>query len=205
MPTTIKDENGEEVTYYTEEDIAEERAKIEEDFEGKLKEKDEYIKEKLDQFVQGKKKAEETMTEAEKRDAEWQEKLEEAKKEVEQVKQMSQQERDSRLNDLKTVMFEQYGGSDEDVRKKLDEAYEIINIEATDAEGVRKRVEAAARYAGVSSDTSGSQDDGGYQVGGGFSRGRAPEFDKRSEDEKQADYSQFKSALNLELPDNNQQ
>ena len=52
MATTIINDEGQEVTVFTEEEIAEREAALKAEFEKQLADKDAHVKEKLDQFQQ---------------------------------------------------------------------------------------------------------------------------------------------------------
>lgn len=128
----------------------EEKARLQEDFEKQLAEKDEHLKKKTDEFVQAKqgmKGKEEGLTEKEQL---LEEKIAEAtriaQEAVSQVELAKTQKNDS----IKNMLIESLVGGDEDLKKKLSEAYDLVSI-PIEAEGdIQRRMSFAAGAIGIS-------------------------------------------------------
>lgn len=216
MPRTITDDEGNDIEVFTPEEVeAQQAAKVAEieaakqaeierleaekaEIEKALAEKDEHVKQKLDEFISGKKSVEQKEKTLEEQQAELAARL----KEIEEKSAADlAAERNARFNSLKNFMFQQYGAQDEEIKQKLEESYDLINVDVTDEAALQRRVEAAARLAGVGS--PGQKPTLYPGVGGGA----APDFsDAAKKTDEAADLDMFQKSLGLKkyLPDNNQ-
>lgn len=202
MPKIVENQDGAEETLYTPEEVqaeadrkaAEKEAAVKAEYEAKLAEKDEHHKKKLDEFVQGKKGIDE-------KEKEWNEKIETTKKTADEALTQLQQEKAARLNTVKEFMFEGYGATDPEIKKKLQEEYDLLNMPATTDEEIKARTIKAARNAGLA---SGAPSGFSVPMGGGY----APTF-KRDEGLKDSDHDSFLKETGLgdfgKLPEKNKQ
>jgi hypothetical protein len=178
-----------------------ESERLKEEYEGKLADKDKYVKEKLNEFIQGKKglseKEKELLREKEgisEKEREWEERLKAIEEKANLATEKVSEERQRRYDSLKEHIFEQYGGRDPELKKKLDAEWDLINIEVTSDEDVKRRAMKAAQNAGLSG--------GSNKVFTGFSGSYVPE-DKTGEKKKDENYTQFKQAIGVDRIFNN--
>lgn len=188
MPIKHEKDDGEEIEVYTAEEKAAEIAKIEADYQAKLAEKDEFMKKKTEEFVLGKKSVEHKETEKEK---EWNEKFEATKKLAEEAVAKAELEKNARLIAVRDFVFNQYGANDAETKKKLSDAWDLVNMPMDNEEQIKERARVAASIAGV-----GSVQVNSPVMGAPFSGGYAPTF-KREEGLKEEDHDRFKHELGL--------
>jgi len=202
MPKIIEDDNGNELTVYTAEELASERSKVEEEYKGKLAEKDEHVKKKLDEFMQGKKSVEQLSAEAEAKQKEVDAKIDGANKLAQDAIAKADAERQARLFAIRDYMFEQYGSTDPEVKKKLLEGWDLANVPMDNEENIKRRVQVAASIAGVNGQVAVNP-----VYGAPFSVGYAPQFNQKKEGVSDAEHELFKQELGLGnfIPKNKQE
>lgn len=152
MPKTITNEDGSTEEVFTKEEL-----------EAQLKEKDEHVKTKLEEFQKGK-------TAQELADIKRDEEIAAAKKiAAEAIEKVSQAEQ-GRINTVKNYIAEQYVGQDADLRTKLDEAYDLISagrvakgLDVVSEKSIQEIYTAASAMAGIATVASPSfPPTGGY-------------------------------------------
>lgn len=187
MSTTIINDEGEEVVVYTQEEIAaqlaEKEAAVKAEYEAKLAEKDAHVKEKLDQFQQAKKSTETANQEALAAAAE-------AKKLAEEAKLAIEKSKETELNTRKEFWIQSVVGTDTELKKKVEEAYNLLNLPAGNDTEIAQRVEKAIALAGITAPITPS-----FSFGGAV----APNFQKSNEQQKQADYDAWKKDLGITI------
>ncbi len=190
MPIKVVGEDGVEVEAFTAQEVAAERTKLETEFNGKLEDKDKYVKSKLDEFVKGGQARD-------LKDKEWETKLEEAKKLGESGLKAAQDSEQKRQDTIKNFVMEQYGGNDPEIKKKLEEGYGLINKEIKTDDDIAERVKLAANMVGVNAGVK------SVNINAPMFGGYAPTVTPPSA-EKEADFKNFKEAMGLDdlLPDN---
>ena len=195
MPINIQDDStGEDKEVFTKEELETKAREVEEQYKKQLEEKETHYKTKIDEFVKGKQGVESKEKEVESKQKEWEDKIAEARKISEDAVQKVEAERVARFNALKNHIFEQYGGTDPDVKKKLEEKWELINVTITSDDDVKKRAQLTAELAGLNVGTVGTQQFiGGSSFGGGY----APSFEKK-QGASPEEYNRFKSELGLD-------
>ncbi len=178
----IEDDAGNEIEVFTAAEVAEQKAALEATHKAALEDKEQHVKKKLEEFQTGK-------TAAELKEKEWESKIEAATRIAEEAKAHGQTESQKRIDELKSYTMEQYGGADPEIKKKLEDAYAIINKDtATDADVV-ERVRLAAAMSGLTGGVS--------TVNPGIYGGYAPSVKSANEQGAAADYDKFTDALGL--------
>lgn len=185
MPIKVESDDGAEVEAFTKEEMEAEKKKIQDEANAKIAANEEHLKTKLDDFNKVK-------SGAELKEQEFNTKIEEAKKISEGAVAKVEEERQARFTALKNYIFEQYGGQDPEVKKKLEEAWELVNVPVTNEEDVKRRVKLSADMAGLS---AGPKMEAGYgmPVGGGY----APNF-KKVDTDAAVNHAQFLNELGLQ-------
>lgn len=179
---TLADGTTQEV--YTPEEVAAEKLKLETEFNGKLEEKDKYVKEKLDQFVKGQQGTEARQAAREK---EVDEKLAEAKRIADETAAQLALDQKSRLSMYEDFVIEQYVGTDPELKKKILDAGGIIGIPKDSEANVKAWVSAALKQAGLDATRAPQQIAGGY----------APQPTPQDEQKKTDDFNKFVDVLGL--------
>lgn len=184
--TIVNDEGEEEVVYTEAEKQAEKDAEIEKvkaDYEAKLAEKDAHVKEKLDQFQQAKKGVDTAQEEVRAM-------AEEAKRLAEEAKMSVAQAKEAELTTKKDFYIQSVVGGDTDLRKKIEDAYGMLNLPAATDKEIMERVQKAVTLAGISQMSTPSLSFGGAQ---------APNFQQAGEQTKEAAYNEWKKELGINL------
>lgn len=194
MPKVIEDDAGNDVTVYTAEELEAAKTQVATEYQGKLAEKDEHVKKKLDEFIQGKKSVEQLAAEQEAREKATDEKISAANALAQQAVEKAEFEKTARLTALRDYLFERYGGSDPEVKKKLMEGWDLANVPMDNEDNIKKRVQVAASIAGVSGDTGGSASMYGPPMSGGY----APDFTQKKETLSEAEHEAFKKEFGLD-------
>lgn len=183
-----EDTGKEEIVFTAEELEAAKKAeaeRIQSEYEAKLAEKDEHLKKKTDEFVQGK-------TAQELKDQERDAKTAEALRIAEEANKKAEEAENKRISSLKKLAREQYAGNDPTLAAKFDEAWDLVNLEIKEDEDIFKRAELTANLAGLNS--NGGSFAGGMPFAGGF----APKPQQKEVQVKEEEHSKFKNALGLE-------
>lgn len=187
MSQTILNDAGEEVTVFTEEELAqqmsEKEAAIKAEYEAKLAEKDAHVKEKLNEFQQAKKGVDNAQEEVRTM-------AEEAKRIAEEAKLSIQQAKESELTVRKDFWIQTVTGGDPDLTKKIEDAYGMLNLPAGNDKEIAERVQKAVNLAGIGSISTPNLS---------FSGSTPPNFQKANEQTKQAEYEGWKKDLGINL------
>lgn len=188
--TVVDEETGKEEILYTAEEIeAAKQAEITrlgEEHKKALEDKDNHMKEKLDEFTKGK-------TSQELKDLETEKKITEAKEIAEKATGLVTAAETRRIGTLKDVARNQFTGGNPELDKQFEDAWVLVNLEIKEDSDVMKKAETAAKIAGLT-----------QEVGGGFgggmppSGGYAPNFVKKDEKAAAVDHETFKGALGLD-------
>lgn len=194
MPIKVKDETtGDMIDAFTAEDLeaakAAEKLRLETEFNGKLKDKDEYVNKKLDEFVKGGQARD-------LKDKEWEQKLEDTRKLGEEGLKFGKESEQKRQDTIKNFIMEQYGGNDPEIKKKLEEGYALINKEIKTDDDIAERMKLAANMVGINSGTK------SININAPMFGGYAPKVTP-PDATKEQDFKDFKEALDLGdiLPD----
>jgi small-conductance mechanosensitive channel len=184
MPQTIIDDNGNEIEVFTAEELAqkanEASQELEERYKKELEEKDKYVKEKLDQFQKAKNNVDTAQEEVAK-------KAEEASLLAQELKAKIEETEKTKNETVKNFWIQQTTGGDSELVKKLNEAYDLINVEIKTEADIATRVSLASKMVGINSIEMSAPN---------FMGGVAPNF--AGSDAKQAQgYDQFKQDLGL--------
>lgn len=185
MPITVENDEGKEVQAFTAEELEAEKAKIQAEADAKVAAAEAHTKTKLDEFMKGKQGVE-------LKEQEFNAKIEEAKKMSETATAKVEEERQARFGALKNYIFEQYGGNDPETKKKLEEAWDLVNVPITNEDDVKRRVKLSADLAGLSNGPK-MEMNYGMPVGGGY----APQFNKPVSDAA-ANHDKFLNELGLQ-------
>jgi len=113
---TLYDADGNEVVAMTPE---EHEAKLQEELNVKLAEKEEHMKQKLDEFQKGK-------TSQELKEIERENAIAEANRKAQEAIDSANALKEGHANTVKNFYAEQFAGNDPELRKKLDDAYKIV-------------------------------------------------------------------------------
>ncbi len=187
MSHTIVNDEGEEVVVFSQEEIdaqlAEKEAAIKAEYETKLAEKDAHVKDKLDQFQQAKKGVDTAQEEVRAM-------AEEAKRMAEEAKMSVAQAKEAELATKKDFYIQSVVGGDTDLKKKIEDAYGMLNLPAATDKEIMERVQKAVTLAGISQMSTPSLSFGGAQ---------APNFQQAGEQGKEAAYEAWKSELGIQL------
>jgi len=187
MSQTIINDNGDEVVVYSQEEIdaqiAAKEAALKAEFEKQLAEKDEHVKLKLDQFQQATKSVDKEKEEVRTM-------AEEAKRIAEEAKLSVQQSKESELGIRKDFWIQSVAGNDPDLKKKIEDAYSIINLPSGTDKEIAERVQKAVTLAGISQVSTPSLSFGGAQ---------APNFQQAGEQSKAAEHEAWKKELGITL------
>jgi len=143
MSEIILDDEGNEKTVYSQEEIDAQVQSTRDEYEKKLQEKDGHVADKLDQFKQAGKSAEKLHEEA-------MTAIAEAKSMAEEAKLSVQQAKDSELVTKRDFYIQTISGNDTDLTKRLEDAYAIINMPASNDKEIMERLQKAITLAGVS-------------------------------------------------------
>ncbi len=181
----IQNDQGEDIEVFSAEEVAQQaelKAKeVEEKYQAELKAKDEHYAEKLDQFVKAKKGIET-------KDDALEAKLEEIKKIAEEANMKVTQAEASKVETIKNFYLNQTVGGNEELNTKLKEAYDMINMPATNDAEIALRVQMAANMIGVSSVAAPNIS---------FSGGMAPTFKPADSAKADADYETYKKEFGI--------
>lgn len=180
MPKTIIDNEGNEIEVFTQEELEEQKKAIEDEYKKQLEDKDAHIQEKLNQL----KNKEAGINNAE---SEAIKKAEEAKILAEQLQEKMTETEKVKNETVKKFWITQTAGGDEELVTKLNEAYDLINIEIKSDEDIARRVQLATQMVGIKSIEIPSN-----PFVGGFV---APQPKESSVD--QASYDDFKKSFGL--------
>lgn len=182
MPKQYINDDGVEETIYTEEEIKamqEEHAKA-------LEDKDNHIKEKLDQFQKAKGNVETEKDEI----------VQKALLESQQAKQLAEEAtkaiadaNQAKIDTAKEFYFKSIVGDSTELREKLETAYNMINIETTDENSVYERVQNAVRMSGLTVSTFNPVS---MPMGGGY---QVPSADANAK----GNYESFKNDLGINM------
>ena len=188
MPKVVEDENGKEMTMFSQEELEaakkaeEERLKTE--YEAKLAEKDQHVKTKLEEFTKGK-------TAQELKEIETEKKIEEAKRIAEEASGRILASESRRIETLKRVAMEKFTGNNQELTKKFEDAWGLVNLEIKDDADVARKAELVANMTGLNFS---DQNFGSMSLGGA----KIPNFSREDTKEKEASYNQFKDTLGLD-------
>lgn len=189
-------EEGVEVEFevFTSEELetkALEKAKaIEEDYKKQLEEKDNHLKTKLDEFQQAKKKVEGKEGEISEKEELLNQQIEEIKKIAEEANSKVEQSEKEKIESIKKVISNQLVGNDAEMTKKLEDAYNLINMEAKTTEEIQQRTFLAAKMIGIQTENNIPT----VSFGGGA---MAPNFTPTEKKQSEEGYKNFISELGL--------
>lgn len=187
MAQTIVNDEGEEVVVLTQAEVdaqmAEKEAAMKAEFEKQLAEKDAHVKEKLGQFQQATKSAEQLHAEA-------MAGIAEAKRIAEEAKVSVAQSKESELLIKRDFYIQSIAGNDPDLKKKLEDSYSLINMPATTDAEIQERLQKAITLAGVTHASSHSMSFGGAV---------APQANANSQQQRDAAHEEWKRSLNIKL------
>ncbi len=186
MPIKVVDpDTGAETEAFTADELAAKTKEIEDAAAKKIAENEAHMKEKLDQFQQGKTAAQLAEEEKQgKRDAE----IAEAKRLAGEAVAGQVASETRRLETLKKSAIASLVGNDPELTKKMEDAWVLINIDAKEDADFFKKAEMAANMSGINH--QGTIGPGGMSFGGGF----APQVNKKKEVDE-ATHSTFRGAL----------
>lgn len=191
MTIKVVNEEGVEITAYTEQEIvdreAAKEASVKAEYEAKLLEKDNHLKTKLDEFMKGKNSQEQKDVE---RDAA----IAEAKRIADEASSRATNAEERRQNAIKESFVYQIVGDNPELRAKIEESWNLINIEIKEDTDIKKRVDLAASMSGISNNSEAIFTYGGASMGGGM----APQVKESDKQKKQEEYDRFRSALGLD-------
>lgn len=146
MAKTILNDEGQEEIVFSQAEIdaqfAEKEAALKAAHEAAMAEKDAHVKEKLGQFQQATKSAEQLHEEA-------MAGIAEAKRIAEEAKGSVALAKESELTTKRDFYIQSISGGDVDLTKKLEDAYGIINLPATNDKEILERLQKAVSIAGV--------------------------------------------------------
>lgn len=179
---TITNDKGEDILVLTQEEVAAQNAELEAKYKAELEAKDAHVKEKLEQLNTARSGADKASEEA-KRIAE------EAKRIAEESQKKIEEANKSAIETKRDYWVKQVAGNDPELTKKIMDAYEIINLPATNDTEIMDRVQKAVNMAGITAIAAPNVSFGGAQ---------APNFQKAANaDQKQAEYEAWKKDLSL--------
>ena len=181
MPTTIINDDGNEVEVFTAEELAAQRVELEEKYKKELADKDAHVQEKLSQLKNKEGGIEAVESEAIK-------KAEEAKTLVEELQNKISENEKSKQETIKNFWISQTTGGDEELTKKLQDAYELINIPITSEADIAQRVTLATQMVGIKTIEIPSNP---------FIGGVAPQFAASKDAQADATYDSWKKELGL--------
>lgn len=181
MPKIIIDDNGEEMEVFTAEELAAERQTLTEKHAQELADKEAHVQEKLAQLKNKEGGIDNAESEAVK-------KAEEAKLLVEQLQSKITETEKSKQETIKNFWINQTAGGDEELIKKLTEAYELINLPINSENDISQRVSLATQLVGIKTIEIPMTP---------FMNGVAPTFTPVKDSANQASYEDFKSTLGL--------
>lgn len=183
--TKVFDENGNEVTgFISAEEVAAKEAALKAEYEAKLADKEQHLKDKTDEFMKGK-------TAQELKDLERDQKIAEATQKADQAAQKAIEAEEKRINALKRVAMEQYVGKDPELAAKFEESWNMVNLEIKSDDDIYKRAEMTASLAGLNNSTS---------IGFAsmpFHGGVPPQLNEKEKQIKEADHNKFMSMTGL--------
>lgn len=184
---TILDDDGNEEIVFTQEEITaqlmEKEAAMKAEYEAKLADKDAHVKDKLYQFEQAKKSAEQLHAEAMAGVAE-------AKKLAEEAKMSVTQSKESELSVRKDYWVQSVAGGDADLKAKIEEAYNMLNLPAGTDKEISERVQKAVSLAGISHISTPNLSFGGSM---------APNFQAAGEQSKEAAHEAWKKEYGISI------
>ncbi len=131
MSKIIKNDDGTEEEVFTKAEL-----------DAQLAEKDAHVKQKLDEFQTGK-------SAQELKDIEHKTALDEAKRIADEALALGRTSEERRVGSIKEFIMDQYTGGDAELKKKLTEGWDLINLPITGDEDIRKRIELAANAVGL--------------------------------------------------------
>jgi len=188
MAHEFENEDGEIGTYYSPEEVEQQKAaavaEAQAEAQRKMAEAEAHYKVKLDEFTKGKRAVDEKESVVEAALAEAKAIAEEAKAEV-------LNEKNARIAAVKQFMFEQVVGSDKEQQDKLQKSYDLLNMPATTDAEIQERVKMAATLAQVSLQQAVAP------TLGAFSGGYAPVMKADTNPNAEADYQKFKEQVGL--------
>lgn len=190
MSRIVVDDEGNEETVFTAEElkaqqeaaIAAREAELKAEHEKALQEKDEYVKTKLDQFQKAK-----GGVDSEKEQVKVM--AQEAKRIAEEAKAAIESAKASEISVKKDYWIKSVSGGDVELTKKIEEAYALINLPGTTDTEIQERVQKAVNMAGISSM-------GGYGMPS-FSGGIAPSIPAAKTTEFLHNHEVWKQELGL--------
>lgn len=185
----IEDENGNQLTYYSAEEVQatalQEAERIKAEYEAKIAEKDEHLKTKTNEFLQGK-------AAQEAKDIERDGKVAEAQRLAEEARAKAVEIESKRTESLKKIAMKQFVGNDDELTAKFEESWNLINLEINGDDDISKKAEMVASLIGINN--SNIMGGAGIAMSGGI----APKVSPTEKAKSDADYSQFKSAFGLD-------
>jgi len=180
---TLYDADGNEVVAMTPE---EHEAKLQEELSVKLAEKEEHMKQKLDEFQKGK-------TSQELKEIERENAIAEAKAKAQEAIDGANALKEGHATTVKNFYAEQFAGTDPELRKKLDEAFKIVEagskangIEIKEDKDYATLMTQAALMAGISGAQT-IQSSPKFPMGGGYT----PSFQPSENEVSDSDHETF--------------
>lgn len=185
----IQNDAGEDIEVFSAEEVAQQVAQeaelkakeVEEKYQAELKAKDEHYAEKLDQFVKAKKGIET-------KDDALEAKLAEIKKIAEEANLKVTLAEADKVETIKNFYLNQTVGGNEELSTKMKQAYDMLNMPATNEAEIALRVQMAANMIGVSSISAPNMT---------FSGGMAPTFKPADEKQSEAEYEIYKKEFGI--------
>jgi len=187
MSKTVVDDDGKELTVFTQEEvqaqIAEREAALKAEHDAALAEKEAHQAEKLAQME----KAQSGATKAQK-DA--QALAEETKKYAEEAKNTVEAAKQEALQTKKSYWIQSVTGGDPELTKKIQENYDLLNMPTTTDAEIQARVQKAVTAAGIGSVAN-------FNSGISFGGAPAANISPTAQSEKEHNYNVWKNELGI--------
>lgn len=187
----VNEETGQEEVVYTQAeldvikaDADKKMADAEAAATAKIKENEDHLKQKTDEFLKGK-------NAQELKDIERDKKIEEAKAAADAAGAKAVEAEQKRQDAVRASIVRQYVGEDPKLKERFEESWKMVNLEIKTDDDILKKAELAANMAGLNG--TGMSSAGGMPMSGGF----APNMKPADKEKKEAEYSTFKNAFGL--------
>lgn len=192
MPFKVENDKGEEIEVHTTADLeaakAAEAERVKAEYEAKLLDKDNHMKQKLDEFQQGK-------SSQELKDQERDAAIADAKKVADEANLRVANSEQRRLDALKNIAMNKYVGDSAELKAKFDESWNLVNLDIKEDSDISKKAELVANMIGLNQTSVGL---GNMPMGGGGSF--APKVSAVEKEKQDAEYEKFKGAFGLSVP-----
>lgn len=187
MPITRMNDEGEEEVLYTQDELAQEQARASE-LESEVEKLKRLNDEKTKNFRKLNQMTEEERANLSQTEVEIKRQLEQLQEEKEALVKNLQDRDLAQTLTVKGNLFKNIAGDDEETNKKLQKAYDLINLPETTPEEISARVVAAANMARIEISTNDNHSNSPLSA---FWAGDAPTRNPHAKTGKEDDYKNF--------------